>query len=79
MRPVDAQIAGILIDLILHQIEGRDLDVGIELFGWLRTDRQAMPRVRAKLADLRGVSFRRLSVYGPNFLIGHVADWWCCN
>src|SRR5258706_7770987 len=49
---IDAQIAGNFVDFILHQIEGSDLDVGIEYFRRLRANLQAMPRMRTELTDL---------------------------
>ena len=52
LRPVDAQIAGNLVDLIFHQVEGRDLDIGVEEFRRFRAGGKAVPRMRPELADV---------------------------
>ncbi len=42
---VHAKIAGRLVDLILHEIEGRDLDEGIDDLGGIGTYLQSVPRM----------------------------------
>ena len=72
----NAQIAGSFVDFILHQIEGSDLDVGIEYFRRLRANLQAMPRMRTELTDLdESFVFARGFVGCALFHDGHSLDF----
>ena len=55
LRPIDAQVAGALVDLVLHQVERRDLDVRAHDARRILADLEPVPRVRAPLRvrDLR--------------------------
>jgi hypothetical protein len=44
---IDAQVSGCLVDLVLDDVEGRDLDVRVDDAGGVFADFQAMPGMRA--------------------------------
>ena len=46
MRTIDAQMAGGLVELVLHRVGRHDLDVGVDNGGCLRARDDAMPRMR---------------------------------
>ena len=47
LRTIDPQVARDLVDLVLDHVERRDLDVGVDDAGRVRSDIQAVPRMRA--------------------------------
>src|SRR4029450_11558801 len=66
LRSIDAKIPGYFINLILHEVERRDLDVRVENLRRIRTSLQTMPGVRSEVIDCAGSFTGRLR--GKSFL-----------
>src|SRR5207247_11096069 len=52
LRSIDAQISRHLVDLVLHQVERRNLDERVEDLWRIGAHLQAVPRVPPEMADL---------------------------
>jgi hypothetical protein len=50
LRPIDTEVSGLLVDFVLHEIKGGDLDEGVEETGWLGADFETVPGMGAELA-----------------------------
>ena len=51
LRPVDPEVAARLVDLVLDEIKGRDLDIGIHEHRELAPGLEAVPRMRAPFVE----------------------------
>ena len=47
LRPVHAQVPGLLVELVLHDVERRDLEEGVNHLRRVRSGREAVPGVLA--------------------------------